>query len=155
MMPSAKMVKRDSAPPENRLNTPRIPPCWDWNNSASPCGSIPGTGMCAPIRYTINAPMRNINRRLRSPNFPALPSVAAGFATAYALFLLGRHGTAGSFDRRLGTRSRTHAAQDHLAAYGTRNDDLGRQSIGGDDARLLERQQIDLVYRELVQFGQA
>ena len=27
MMPSANNVKRDSAPPENRLKTPRIPPC--------------------------------------------------------------------------------------------------------------------------------
>ncbi|MNL72379.1 hypothetical protein D3C87_1976790 [compost metagenome] len=26
MMPSAKTVKRDSAPPENRLNIPRMPP---------------------------------------------------------------------------------------------------------------------------------
>ena len=28
MMPSAKIEKRDSAPPENMLNMPRMPPCW-------------------------------------------------------------------------------------------------------------------------------
>src|SRR6266436_3244112 len=44
MMPSAKIVKRESAPPENMLNSPRIPPCCDWNSSASRIGSIPGTG---------------------------------------------------------------------------------------------------------------
>jgi hypothetical protein len=28
MMPSAKTVKRERAPPENMLNRLRIPPCW-------------------------------------------------------------------------------------------------------------------------------
>ena len=35
MIPSAKIVKRDSAPPENMLNMPRMPPCWLWNSFAS------------------------------------------------------------------------------------------------------------------------
>src|SRR5258708_6030657 len=74
MMPSAKIVKRLSAPPENMLNRPRIPPCWDWNSSASRIGSMPGTGMCAPIRNTTNARSRNVRRFLRSPNLPVLPS---------------------------------------------------------------------------------
>ena len=42
MIPRAKMVKRDSAPPENMLNMPRMPPCWPWNSSASTFGSMPG-----------------------------------------------------------------------------------------------------------------
>ena len=67
MMPSAKMVKRDSAPPENMLNMPRIPPCWLLNRSASTFGSMPGTGMCAPMRNTTSAPSRNSRRRFRSP----------------------------------------------------------------------------------------
>ncbi len=50
MMPSAKMVKRDSAPPENMLNMSRIPPLFCWNSFESSPGSIPGTGMCAPMR---------------------------------------------------------------------------------------------------------
>src|SRR2546428_828520 len=37
MMPSAKIVKRRKAPPENMLNMPRMPPCWSLNRSASTC----------------------------------------------------------------------------------------------------------------------
>ena len=50
MMPSAKIEKRDSAPPENMLNMPRMPPCWLWNSSRARAGSMPGTGMCVPMR---------------------------------------------------------------------------------------------------------
>jgi hypothetical protein len=67
MMPRAKIVKRDNAPPENMLNMPRMPPCWPWKRSASTFGSIPGTGMCAPIRNTTSAPSRKSSRRFRSP----------------------------------------------------------------------------------------
>src|SRR5213594_2663047 len=35
MMPSAKIVKRRKAPPENMLNMPRMPPCWSLNKSPS------------------------------------------------------------------------------------------------------------------------
>ncbi|CFN76999.1 Uncharacterised protein [Bordetella pertussis] len=50
MIPRAKMEKRDSAPPENMLNRPRIPPsCWR-NRSASASGLMPGTGMWVPRR---------------------------------------------------------------------------------------------------------
>jgi hypothetical protein len=71
MIPSAKIVNRDKAPPENMLNMPRMPPCCLLKSSARTCESIPGTGMCAPIRYTTRAPSRNQSRRFRSPNFPA------------------------------------------------------------------------------------
>ena len=50
MMPSAKIVKRDSAPPENMLNMSRMPPRFCWKSFASSFGSMPGTGMCAPMR---------------------------------------------------------------------------------------------------------
>jgi hypothetical protein len=32
------------------LNRLRMPPCWPLNNWASWFGSMPGTGMCAPMR---------------------------------------------------------------------------------------------------------
>ncbi len=50
MMPSAKTVKRDSAPPLNMLNRFRMPPLWPLKSCCSCTGSMPGTGMCAPMR---------------------------------------------------------------------------------------------------------
>ena len=50
IIPKAKTEKRDSAPPENILNMPRMPPFCESNKSFSTTGSIPGTGTCAPIR---------------------------------------------------------------------------------------------------------
>ncbi len=50
MMPSAKIEKRDSAPPENMLNMSRIPPRLCWKSRESSFGSIPGTGMKVPMR---------------------------------------------------------------------------------------------------------
>jgi len=50
MMPRAKMVKRASAPPENMLNMPSRPSLLELKAFASSAGSMPGTGMCAPIR---------------------------------------------------------------------------------------------------------
>ena len=50
MTPSAKMLSRSSAPPENMLNIARIVPDCSWKNWASACGSMPGTGMNVPMR---------------------------------------------------------------------------------------------------------
>ena len=50
MIPSANTEKRDSAPPENMLNRPRMPPCCELKSCRSWSGSMPGTGMCVPIR---------------------------------------------------------------------------------------------------------
>jgi hypothetical protein len=50
MMPSASTEKRDSAPPLNMLNRFRMPPPWLLNSSAIWFGSIPGTGICVPMR---------------------------------------------------------------------------------------------------------
>ena len=67
---------------------------------------------------------------LRSPNRPGLPSVAAGFATTVSL-LLGRHGAASGFDRRLGTLGGADTAQNHLRLILTGQHDLRRQRVGG------------------------
>jgi len=75
MIPSAKIEKRESAPPENMLNMSRMPPRVWLNRRASSLGSIPGTGMNVPMRYTTSASTRKIRRRLRSPS---LPMVAKG-----------------------------------------------------------------------------
>src|SRR3954465_2196013 len=80
MMPSAKMVKRESAPPENMLNSPRIPPCWLWKSLDSSLGSMPGTGMCAPMRKTTKAPSKKNSLFFRSPYFPDLPICDAAVA---------------------------------------------------------------------------
>ena len=50
MIPSARIEKRDSAPPENTLNSPRMPPCCERNSSSRMLALMPGTGMCVPIR---------------------------------------------------------------------------------------------------------
>jgi hypothetical protein len=50
MIPSAKIEKRDSAPPENTFSNPRMPPCCPRNSSSSTDALIPGTGMCVPTR---------------------------------------------------------------------------------------------------------
>ncbi len=50
MIPSAKIEKRDSAPPEKTFSRPRMPPCWPRNSSSSTDALMPGTGMCVPIR---------------------------------------------------------------------------------------------------------
>ena len=50
MMPSAMTLKRSSAPPENMLNRLKMPPDCCWNSCPKRSGSIPGTGMCVPMR---------------------------------------------------------------------------------------------------------
>ena len=50
MMPSAKSVKRDSAPPENMLNMSEDAALLRLEQLASTRALIPGTGMCVPIR---------------------------------------------------------------------------------------------------------
>jgi len=50
MMPSAKIDIRSSAPPENMFIMLRIVPSCCWKNWASAFGSMPGSGMKAPMR---------------------------------------------------------------------------------------------------------
>src|SRR4030066_375012 len=70
MTPSARTEKRSSAPPENMLNRSTIDPWVCLNISASATGSIPGTGICVPIRNTTSAPITNSRRCLRSVSLP-------------------------------------------------------------------------------------
>src|SRR5207253_2942019 len=65
MMPSAKIVKRDNAPPEKISRKPRSAPPSFKRNLPSSSLLMPGVGMCAPMRYTANIP--NVKRiRVRS-----------------------------------------------------------------------------------------
>jgi len=50
MIPSAKILMRSSAPPENMLKRLRMVPSFCRNSAAKRSGLMPGTGMCAPIR---------------------------------------------------------------------------------------------------------
>ena len=78
MIPSARTENRDSAPPENRLNRPNTPPDCCLNSCVSCSGSMPGTGMCVPIRKTTSARSRKPSRRLRSPYLPPCLISAVG-----------------------------------------------------------------------------
>jgi hypothetical protein len=62
MIPRAKIESLSSAPPENMLNMLKIVPDCASKNCSSANGSIPGTGINVPIRYTTSAPIRK-NRR--------------------------------------------------------------------------------------------
>ena len=48
MMPRAKMENLFRAPPENRLNTPKIVPLAFSKKAPNAAVSIPGVGTCAP-----------------------------------------------------------------------------------------------------------
>ncbi len=50
MMPSAKIEKRSSAPPENMLTNPSIVLRACSKNAASAWPSMPGVGIATPIR---------------------------------------------------------------------------------------------------------
>ena len=83
IMPRAKIENLESAPPENILNIPSTLLSWESNNSFKVIGSIPGTGTCAPILYTINANNRNHKRRLRSANLSTGLTVVPFIANLY------------------------------------------------------------------------
>ena len=69
IMPMAKMLNRSKEPPENILSMPKMPPPALSYNLANAAASTPGTGMCAPMRNTSNAPSKNNKRFFKSPNF--------------------------------------------------------------------------------------
>src|SRR5574341_268180 len=65
MMPSAKMLSRSRAPPENTSKNSRIVPSWERKKAARAVLSTPGVGMWAPIRNTTS--ISNVKTmRLRS-----------------------------------------------------------------------------------------
>src|SRR5574341_1097996 len=63
MIPSAKIEKRSSAPPENRLTNPNIVLRACSKNCARALPSMPGVGTATPMRYT--ASMAKVNSRRR------------------------------------------------------------------------------------------
>ena len=64
--PRANIVSLDNDPPENKLNRPKMPPLLLEKISANLVASNPGTGICAPILYTINARTKNNKRPFNS-----------------------------------------------------------------------------------------
>ena len=50
MIPSAKTVKRLKLPPANKSTYPRIEPACCSNRRSSAALSMPGVGMCPPMR---------------------------------------------------------------------------------------------------------
>src|SRR5574340_14999 len=131
MIPSAKMVKRDNAPPENILNMPRMPFFCDLNKSASTVGSMPGTGIWAPMRNTTNAPSKNQRRWLKSPYFPLLTPLV----TVLTYNLLS-DAAASCFNRCACTFCCQQALQLHSAGNFTAQNHLRSQRHGRNDARL-------------------
>src|SRR5262249_28234555 len=120
MIPIAKIENRCSAPPENTLKSPRMPPWLLLNSSSSTVALMPGTGMCVPTRNTISAPSRNHRRRLRSASFP--PDLSAGLL-ANRLILLS-HRTARRFDRGAGALGREQTGELHRLLQLARLDHL-------------------------------
>src|SRR5690554_2942526 len=130
--PSARILIRSMAPPENMLNRPRKVP-WFWLNNACSCaGLMPGTGMWVPIRYTTTAISTNISLALSS----ARPSALAGvFGLAIDL-------SAGCFDGS--TRTLGHANSVDGVGLGdiARQHDLGALDVAINDVRLLQRSDV-------------
>src|ERR1700728_3629925 len=66
MMPSAKIEKRSSAPPENKFTQPNSVLEAASKNEADACPSIPGVGIATPTRYTTSIAAVNSSRRRSS-----------------------------------------------------------------------------------------
>src|SRR5690606_13772396 len=133
---------RSMAPPENMLNSPRKVP-WFWLNSACSCsGSIPGTGMCVPIRYTITASRTNSSLAFSSASPSALPGFIV-FAISGASFRSLCDLATGGFNRRAGTLRHAYAFDGPGLVDLTGKHDLGARDAAVDDVGLLERSQVD------------
>src|SRR5690606_29595245 len=153
---------RSSAPPENMFTTPRIVPCWSLKNAATCCVSMPGTGMNVPMRYTINAPIRNARRLRISPKRVASPSAAAGFIAG--LLAMGPRALpcSGSLDAAAGlldglkrTLGGAGAFQRHGLRQFARQHDLRLLGERADDAGLLQHGQVNDFGLDAVELGQA
>src|SRR5690606_24976777 len=155
------MDMRSSAPPENMFTTPRMVPCWSPKNAATCAVSMPGTGMNVPMRYTINAPIRNARRLRMSPKRVASPSAAAGFiAGLLAIAVLlpssgGLDAAAGLLDGLRGALGGGDALQRHGLRQFTRQHDLRLLGEHADHAGLLQGRQVDHLAGDLVQLRQA
>src|SRR6476469_9509445 len=155
MIPSANTVKRDKAPPENMLNMPRMPPSFCLNSAARATGSIPGTGMCAPIRYTTNAPSKNQSRPQGNPAAALLPSceLVANFCSDQAVCQLGYRATS-CFDGRFRARRCLDAFEVHRLGDFAGQDDAHIARQHWQDACLLEHQDVDIADGQVVQVRQ-
>src|SRR3569832_1978390 len=151
MIPRANTATRDKAPPENMLNmSMMVPRCWS-NRAASAVGLMPGTGIAAPIRKTINAPSTNSKRCLSSAHFVISPRGLAMGIEARALTL---RSTAGCLDGRPRTLGHRDAPQIHFARQFAGQDDLGALRLLRHDVRRLQRQQIDDIALNLAELVQ-
>ena len=74
MMPRANTDMCSSAPPENMSMKPNSVPLARAKKAASAAPSMPGVGMCTPIRYTASS-KNEIKMRLRSSGIKPLPTV--------------------------------------------------------------------------------
>jgi hypothetical protein len=127
MIPSAKIEKRESAPPENMLNMSRMPPRVWLNRRASSFGSIPGRDERSDAVDHERA-TRKIRRRLRSPS---LPMVAKGLAPIACLRVpYAAPGLRRELALALDDLDRRDAAAGLL--------DRGLRALGGEDAGDLE-----------------
>src|SRR5437879_1828921 len=68
MIPSANILKRIKAPPENILNSPTILFCWELKSSCSLIGFKPGTGIYEPTRNITIASNTKRSRYFKSAN---------------------------------------------------------------------------------------
>jgi hypothetical protein len=137
MIPSAKIVKRDSAPPENMLNMPRMPPCCELNRSARTLGSIPGPE-CAHRSIHDQRAQQEPQPALQIAELAALAN-GIGICCQRSNLSLTRDRAASGFDRSLGTLGRTNALERHLAADSHRTGYLGGQRITRNDTGLPAR----------------
>src|SRR5215216_6262581 len=99
MIPSAKSAMRDSPPPENvfnRFRTPPPPNCSCTDSTADVL--MPGTGMCAPKRYTASIAAVNSSFLRISATVKALRIVESIGPPRLAVDDL--RGAAGGLDRR-------------------------------------------------------
>ena len=78
-----------TAPPENRLNMPKMPPLARSNIRANSSVLTPGIGMKVPRRYTMSAPRVNHRRLCSSVAFWKAPKfrLAASCSAAEAMGL--------------------------------------------------------------------
>src|ERR1700693_4200834 len=74
----AKIDSRCSAPPENILAMPRMPPELSWKKRLTAAGLMPGQGMKVPMRYTTMPAIRKNRRPRISEKREASPSAFTG-----------------------------------------------------------------------------
>src|SRR5215472_2811055 len=146
----AKIDRRDSAPPENRLTIPRMVLDLSPKKRATSAGFTPGTGMNVPMRYTTSAPIRKKMRLRISPKRAASLKAAAGLLeVVIAMPVLVRvrpsvlDPAASGLDRRARTLGGGHALERHRLLELTREHHLGTLGTLGHYTGLEQRCEVD------------